>query len=162
MPGYLYLVALTLTFWSKLVTHADDAAAHKNFQRFPFRVNYRPVDLVKEKTQNVSLKCAIVPNSDHPFLFLDFILISKEHPQGGWVDVAQIEYLSGLKSFDKSITADGHIDNVEQAYLEIQWPLAVEETFGIYSCIVHGNDKDFKILEETSEIEIKPHDCKGM
>ncbi|GFS16416.1 hypothetical protein ElyMa_006795300 [Elysia marginata] len=162
MKGYFCLIALALTLWSKHLTQAAQDTTHKNFQSFPFRVSYRPVDLVKGQTQNVSLKCAIVPNSDHPFIFLDAIIISKEHPQGGWVDVAKIDYLKGLQTFEQGITADGHINHVEQAYLEIRWPLAVDETFGIYSCIVHGNDQDFKVLEETSEILIKQHDCKDM
>ena len=164
MQGQLFLIAMTLTFWSQQVSQAADTndTHHVTFWSFPFRVSYRPVDLKKGVTKNVSLRCAMIPNSDHPFLFLDSIILSRVDTQGGFVDVAKIEYLSGVTKYESGITAHGEIDDVHNAYLEIEWPLAVEETFGEYSCVVHGNDENFNILEEMSEVVIKPHDCKDM
>lgn len=164
MKGQTCLIALTLTL-TLIVMWADGKQAAQNtshvaFPSFPFRVSYSPRHLVQNQTLNVSMRCEFIPDAQHTFLFVDFLIISKAHFQGGWTDLAKVDYLTNKTyTFRTGFTAHGATDPVDQAFLEIKWPRAAQEIFGIYSCIVHGNDEHFNVLEETSELLIEPHDC---
>ncbi|GFS16112.1 apextrin-like protein 1 [Elysia marginata] len=130
-----------------------------------YQLTCTPAKVVKGLTQNVRLRCERNPSVGSNLQEIERIRIMKLTQWGRWRTIAQItDYDSGVETDDDQMNATGLVGlSKAGVFLETTWPLAVQETFGVYKCDVVGLEKNFYHVEEvTAEVEIKEQNLTGI
>ncbi|GFO38223.1 Apextrin-like protein [Plakobranchus ocellatus] len=126
----------------------------------PFHLTVTPKRVINDITKNVVLRCegnASVAGYS-TVKKIDRMKILKMTASDKWELIAEQNYTGSAVVKNPKISVSGEIDsNVAAAsFLEIQWAVAEDETFGTYKCDVRGKDENDNFrVELTSEIELQ-------
>ncbi|GFO47891.1 hypothetical protein PoB_007439600 [Plakobranchus ocellatus] len=122
----------------------------------PFDLKYTPAHVVKGLTRNVSLLCADQNDNQSQLLEITRIRLLKK-TSSVWTLLAELRDNEDEPEtmFGGSVSAKIS-QNIRETFLQINWPVVTEETFGTYRCKVVGVErKTLGILTEmTSEVAI--------
>ena len=129
----------------------------------PFHMTLTPAQIVPTVTKDVALRCEDNPEAvkGHVLRKVSSIRIVKKDSQDEWQVVAVQTRTGEPRLARDQISASGRlIPGVVQAtFLEVRWPVADQDTFGVYRCDVFGTDEDNESdVEMTKEVELKQGD----
>ena len=121
-----------------------------------YRLSLLPKRVIKGFTQDVRLRCERDGSAAHKLAEIDRIRVMKKTQTGRWWTIAEVMDYSGEVTADDQVNVTWWMDSTKvEAFLEISWPVATQETFGVYKCELVGFDKHlYHDIEGTSEVQI--------
>ena len=109
-------------------------------------------------TKQVTIRCAHEDNSASQLQEVSRIrLLKKSAFGGGWELLAELRDNENTPKAYINVSVSAKISsNIQDNFIEIVWPIAIEETYGTYRCDVIGFDKNtfLNTAEVTSEVAL--------
>ena len=125
----------------------------------PFQLSYSPRHVVNHVTKDVKLRCA---HDGHNHSKLGDIarirLLKKSVESSSWQLMAEHREHADQPTTKLGIQVSGKIDHesIGETFLEVMWPMTVEDTFGTYRCDVIGylRDSEVMVSEMSRQLDI--------
>ena len=125
----------------------------------PFQLSLSPGHVVNHVTKDVKLRCA---HDGHNHSKLGDIarirLLKKSVESSSWQLMAEHREHADQPTTKLDIQVSGKIDHesIGETFLEVMWPMAVEDTFGTYRCDVIGylRDSEVMVSEMSRQLDI--------
>ncbi|GFS27584.1 MACPF domain-containing protein 2 [Elysia marginata] len=125
----------------------------------PFQLTYVPAHVVRHMTKQVSIRCAHEDDSQVSSLqdISRIRLLKKTSDLSGWQLLAELRDNEDKPKAFINVSVTANIDeDIRQNFIQIVWPVATGETYGIYRCDVIGFDRNTFLnkAEVTSEVSL--------
>ncbi|CAL1532017.1 unnamed protein product [Lymnaea stagnalis] len=145
---------LTIMLKSRALICVLTLAALVSISCASFLLTLSPNAITQGLTENATLRCNYWGEAALSKLYsVTRVQIRKDRGDGAshlFAELASNENVVTLKWFSDSVIVRGNASSIGETYLEITWPVAVDDLFGRFACDVSGFDANGAILTETS------------
>ena len=145
-----------------VLAHPHDppaTASRRNSGPGPFKLIVSPAHVTRGFTHMVNLRCEPDRSFGSNMASLHWLRILKKTREGGWSLVGQHRAVVGTETNLDQVTVDGNLGtDLGEAYLQVNWPIADQNIFGVYVCDAFGVDEKLQfVIEKSLELSISEH-----